>query len=67
MRGKRVGLGGNILRKEKGSVMAYSENLWIEAKKKCRLNAEEIQMAKEIGINPKSLIKNILNKNEQWK
>lgn len=47
--------------------MAYSENLWIEAKKKCRLNAEEIQMAKEIGINPKSLIKNILNKNEQWK
>lgn len=47
--------------------MAYNDNLWVEAKKKCKLNAEEIQMAKEMGLNPKSLIKNIPNKNEQWK
>jgi hypothetical protein len=47
--------------------MAYSEQLWQEAKKKCRLNNEDIKMAKELGLNPKSLIKNIPNKNEQWK
>ena len=28
---------------------------------------EEIRMAKEMGLNPKSLIKNIPNKSEQWK
>ena len=47
--------------------MAYSEALWQEAKKKCRLNNEDIKIAKELGINPKSLIKNIPNKSEQWK
>ena len=40
---------------------------WAEAKKKCRLNNETLQMAKEMGLNPKSLIKNIPNKSEQWK
>jgi hypothetical protein len=47
--------------------MAYSEVLWQEAKKKCRLNNEDIKIAKELGLNPKSLIKNIPNKSEQWK
>lgn len=47
--------------------MAYSDVLWQEAKKKCRLNNEDIKIAKELGLNPKSLIENIPNKNEQWK
>jgi len=47
--------------------MAYSEQLWQEAKKKCRLNAEDIERAKRLGINPKSLMKNVPNKSEQWK
>ncbi len=47
--------------------MSNKEELWNEAKKKCRLNTEDIKMAKEMGLNPKSLIKNIPNKNEQWK
>jgi hypothetical protein len=47
--------------------MAYSEVLWQEAKKKCRLNDEDVKIAKELGLNPKSLIKNIPNKSEQWK
>lgn len=47
--------------------MAYSDALWQEAKKKCKLNQEEIKIAKELGLNPKSLIKNIPNKSEQWK
>ncbi|MHB1253559.1 MAG: hypothetical protein ACYCZ1_05265 [Candidatus Humimicrobiaceae bacterium] len=40
---------------------------WKEAKKRCRLNAETVQMAKELGLNPKSLIKNIPNKSQSWK
>ncbi len=40
---------------------------WAEAKKKCRLNEETIQMAKEMGLNPRSLIKNIPSKTQKWK
>lgn len=49
--------------------MAKNKNnpLWAEAKKKCRLNAATIQMAKELGMSPKSLLKNIPGKNDQWK
>lgn len=47
--------------------MAYSEQLWQEAKKKCRLNDDDIARAKRLGLNPKSLIKNIPNKSEPWK
>lgn len=47
--------------------MAYKPELWAEAKKKCRLNESDIRMAKEMGLNPKSLIKNIPNPKEQWK
>jgi hypothetical protein len=47
--------------------MAYSEELWAEAKRKCRLNAEDIAIAKRLGLNPRSLIKNIPNKSEPWK
>ena len=42
--------------------MAYSDELWAEAKKKCRLNQEDIALAKRLGLNPRSLIKNIPNK-----
>ncbi len=40
---------------------------WVEAKKRCRLNETDIQMAKELGMTPKSLIKNIPKPNQQWK
>ncbi len=47
--------------------MAYKQELWEEAKKKCHLGEEEIRMAKEMGLNLKSLIKNIPSKKEMWK
>lgn len=50
-----------------GVEMAYSKELWAEAKKRCRLGEEDIRMAKEMGLNPKSLIKNIPSKSEPWK
>lgn len=47
--------------------MAYSEQMWQDAKKKCRLNNEDIALAKRLGLNPRSLVKNIPNKSEPWK
>jgi hypothetical protein len=43
------------------------EILWIEAERRCRLNIEDVRMAKEMGLNPRSLIKNIPSKTEPWK
>jgi len=43
------------------------DKLWIEAKSKCRLNSEDIRIAKEMGLNPLSLIKNIPSKSQPWK
>ncbi|MDC3418075.1 hypothetical protein [Aquibacillus salsiterrae] len=40
---------------------------WKEAKKRCRLNSADIQMAKELGMKSKSLLKNIPSRNQQWK
>ncbi|WP_400243794.1 hypothetical protein AB3U99_21555 [Niallia sp. JL1B1071] len=37
------------------------------AKKLCSLNNIDIQMAKELGLTPKSLIKNIPAPNQRWK
>ena len=48
-------------------MMAYSEQQWQEAKRKCGLNNEDIALAKRLGLNPRSLIKNIPNKSELWK
>lgn len=41
--------------------------LWAEAQRKCRLSGEALRMAKEMGIGPRSLIKNIPNKSQAWK
>lgn len=47
--------------------MAYSEEMWAEAKRKCRLNNEDIALVKCLGLNPRSLIKNIPSRSEPWK
>ena len=47
--------------------MAYSEQMWQDAKKKCRLNDDDIALAKRLGLNPNSLVKNIPSKSEPWK
>jgi hypothetical protein len=41
--------------------------LWAKAKYICRLNAEDIRMAKELGLNPRSLMKNIPSQSQPWK
>ena len=53
--------------KNKKQPKTKKDKLWIEAKSKCRLNSEDIHMAKEMGLNPLSLIKNIPSKSQPWK
>ena len=47
--------------------MPYSDKQWAKAKAKCRLNDDDIAIAKRLGLTPRSLIKNIPSKNELWK
>ena len=53
--------------KKKKKLLNKKDVLWAEAKRRCFLNADDVRMAKEMGINPRSLIKNIPSKTEQWK
>ena len=46
---------------------AHRATEWAEAKKRCRLSAEAMQMAKELGMSPRGLMKNIPAKSEPWK
>jgi len=40
---------------------------WAKAKTACRLNAEDVRKAKRLGMSPRSLLKNIPNKQQRWK
>jgi Zn-dependent peptidase ImmA (M78 family) len=43
------------------------EKIWIEAKKRYRLSAEVVQMAKKLGLNPKKFGSIANHKQEPWK
>ena len=43
------------------------QQLWAEAQRRCRLSDEAVRMAKELGIGPRSLIKNIPTPTQRWK
>lgn len=47
--------------------MSMKPEQWDEAKRRCRLSDDEIRMAKELGMQPRSLIKNIPTPSQQWK
>ncbi|MEJ7590922.1 MAG: hypothetical protein WKF77_05190 [Planctomycetaceae bacterium] len=40
---------------------------WARAKLLCRLNMEDIRKARELGISPEALIKNIPSATQKWK
>ncbi len=42
-------------------------SIWSEAKKKYRLTSEQVQMARELGLNPKKFGRNANHKQEPWK
>ncbi len=54
-------------RNSKKKKATTTDDRWAEARRKCRLDAETVRMAKELGLNPLSLIKNIPNPREPWK
>ena len=43
------------------------QQLWAEAQRRCRLSDDAVRMAKELGIGPRSLIKNIPAPTQPWK
>lgn len=43
------------------------QQIWAEAQGRCRLSDEAMRMAKELGLSPRSLIKNIPSPKVQWK
>lgn len=43
------------------------DSQWVKTKKVCRLNMEDIRMAKELGLSPQSLRKNKPSPNQPWK
>ena len=56
----------NKQKKKKKHPAGY-DPAWAEAKTKCRLNANDVEMAKRLGFKPKTLLKNIPGPKEQWK
>jgi hypothetical protein len=44
-----------------------SDDPWALAKKKYRLNSDQLTKAKELGMNPKKFGKSAPNKSEPWK
>jgi hypothetical protein len=46
---------------------AAQERRWAEAQRRCRLSDEALRMARELGLNPSSLIRNIPSPKQPWK
>ena len=40
---------------------------WARARKLCRLSGEEVRMARDLGLNPRKLVKNIPSPSQRWK
>lgn len=54
-------------KKEKKKKAEKCDPEWAKAKNLCRLNQEEIRMAKELHMSPRGLMKNIPSPKQQWK
>jgi hypothetical protein len=50
-----------------GKKPGKKDDQWLDAKRRCRLSDEEVRMAKELGLNPRSLIKSIPARSQPWK
>jgi hypothetical protein len=47
--------------------MSTRDDDWAKAKRLCRLTAEDVRMARKLGLNPRTLIKNIPSPSQRWK
>ena len=53
-------------KKKKKGAEKFDPN-WAKAKQVCRLNMEDIRMAKQLGMSPRTLMKNNPSPSQQWK
>ncbi len=61
-----VEAGANTPKAKKKRKPKY-DPVWAKAKVVCRLNNEDIRMAKELGLSPRTLMKNVPSLTQQWK
>lgn len=54
-------------KKKKNKAKLKHDPAWAKAKQVCRLNMEDIRMAKELGLSPRALMKNVPSPTQQWK
>jgi len=45
----------------------FRDEDWAAAKRQCRLSAEEVRMARELGFNPRKLQRNVPSPAQRWK
>jgi predicted nucleotidyltransferase len=45
----------------------FRDEDWAAAKRQCRLSAEEVRMARELGLNPRKLSRHIPSPAQRWK
>jgi hypothetical protein len=46
---------------------ATKEQRWAQARRRCRLSDEALRMARELGLDPSSLIRNMPSPKRPWK
>lgn len=45
----------------------FRDEDWAEAKRRCRLSAEEVRMARALGLNPRKLSRHVPSPSQPWK
>lgn len=45
----------------------FREEDWATARRRCRLSAEEVRMARELGLNPRKLSRHVPSPAQRWK
>lgn len=58
---------GGMSRKRHGKGKTGGKDDWAAMKRACRLSADDVHKAKELGMTPRSLLKNRPSRHEPWK
>jgi hypothetical protein len=53
--------------KRRKTAQSHGVSPWADAKSRCRLNAEDVRMAKALGLDPRDLISNVPSPAQTWK
>ncbi len=64
---RRSAINAGLVKRPKKKPKNRHDPAWAQAKKLCRLNTEDICKAKEMGLNPRKLVKNIPSPTQPWK